>query len=176
MVHYLTIGLLIFNLTLNCFDYRFRGSWTIKIIMWFFLISSFIIQFRTDSLKSIIEKIYFKILLFSPSVLAISWIIPMLGAFICYSFMLLFNTYDHKIIYNDSKYKLSFEEGFLVYDYEFEVYRKNYILEHKIKSILLNDLNFDTIVKVKEVNDSLNIKFIEYDSKKIKDTLIRLKN
>jgi len=171
-IHFFTVGLIIFNIILHFYDINFRGNWTIKVIMWVFLISSFIIQFKTDSLKSAYIKFYFKILFFSPTVLVISWLIPMFGAFVCYSFMLFFNTYDNTIIYNDKNYKLSFEEGFLKYDYEFEVYRKNWIFEHKIKSVLLNEMNFDKIVKVNEENNCLRIKFLE--NAKMKDTLIRI--
>lgn len=174
-VHYSAVGLLLFNLILNYYGYNFRGVWTVKIVMWIFLISSFVIQFKRSSLKLKIEKIYFKILLFSPIALVLSWIVPMFGAFVCYSFMLLFNTYQDKIIYDDSHYKLSYEEGFLKYDYEFEVYRKTFIFEHKIQSVLLNEMNFDKIIKVKEENTFLTIQYVEYGSDELKDTLVSLK-
>ncbi len=173
-VHYLTIGIILFDIIIHLFDFKLRGLWTIKIVMWLYLTSSFLIQFKTELLKSKFEKKYFKILLLSPSVLVISWIIPMLGALICYSFMLLFNTYSDKVIFDNNQYKLNYEEGFLKYDYEFDVYKKNFIFEHKIKSVLLNDLNFDKILKVNEQNNNLKIKFL-YSKTKIKDTLIKLK-
>ncbi len=174
-LHYSTVGLLLFNLILNYYGYYLRGVWTIKIVMWIFLISSFVIQFKRPSLKLKIEKIYFKILLFSPIALVLSWIVPMFGAFVCYSFMLLFNTYEDKIIYDDSNYKLSYEEGFLMYDYEFDVYKKTFIFEHKIQSVLLNEMNFDKIIKVKEENTFLHIQYVEYGSDELKDTLVSLK-
>jgi hypothetical protein len=97
-VHYLTFGLIIFNFIIYWFDFKLRGIWTFKIIMWIYLLYSFVVQFKIDYLKSRVEKNYFKILLYSPSVLAFSWLVPMLGAYLCYSFMLLFNTYYDKVL------------------------------------------------------------------------------
>lgn len=174
-IHYICLSLILFNYTIELFDFNLRGRWTTKIIMWFYLLTSFVIQFKSDFLKSTFEKIYFKILLFFPSIFVISWIIPMIGAYICYSFMLLFNTYKDNVLFDNHQFKICFEEGFLLHDYEFEIYKKNFIFEHKIKSVLLNDMNFDKIISIKEDKEKLNIKFREYDTQKIMDTTINLR-
>ena len=62
-IHYLTFGLIMFSFILKFFDLYLIGNWTTEIIMWFFLITNFVIQFRTEYLKTIFEKTYFKILL-----------------------------------------------------------------------------------------------------------------
>jgi len=140
------------------------------------MISNFTVLININKLTKSIETIYFKILLFSPFILLISWIIPMLGAYICYSFMLLFNTYEDKVFYNDNKYRLSFDEGFLLHDYELKIYKKDFIFERKVKAFLLNEMNFDEITKVEELNQSkLKIEFREIDKQKICDTIISIK-
>ncbi len=149
--HFITVLILLCSYILSCFNIYIRGIWTFEIIMWVFIISNFIIQFQTNYLKSKMEKVYFKCLLFCPSILALTWIIPMLGAYTCYSFMLLFNTYEERVIFNDEKYKLSYDEGFLLHDYELKIYSKNYIFERKVKTFILNDMNFEKISKVEEI-------------------------
>lgn len=174
ILHYSCLILLSFNLILGLFDYSLRGNWTIKLLMWIFLLTSFIIQINPTNLKTKVEKLYFKMLLFAPTLLVVTWIIPMLGALTSYSFMLLFFTSDESVIYQDKQYVLSFEEGFLKHDYEFEVYKNNGIFKHKIKSVLLNEMNFDKIILVEEKQQHLYIKYREYDNQIIKDTLIFL--
>lgn len=165
------------RLILKFFNLYFIGNWTTEIIMWFFLTTNFIIQFRTEYLKTTLEKTYFKILLISPSVLVLTWIIPMLGAYVSYSFMLLFNTYDDKIIYNDTNFKLSYEEGFLLHDNDFEVYKKIFLFEKEIKKVSRDEIDFEKINKVKLLNENqLKIEYIEYGTNIKKDTIINLKN
>jgi hypothetical protein len=176
-IHYLTFGLMMCRLILKFFNLYFIGNWTTEIIMWFFLTTNFIIQFRTEYLKTTLEKTYFKILLISPSVLVLTWIIPMLGAYVSYSFMLLFNTYDDKIIYNDTNFKLSYQEGFLLHDNEFEVYKKIFLFEKEIKKVSRDEIDFEKINKVKLLNENqLKIEYIEYGTNIKKDTIINLKN
>ena len=176
-IHYLTFGLIMCSFILKFFDIYLLGNWTTEIIMWFFLFTNFIVQFRTEYLKTIFEKTYFKILLISPSVLVIPWVFPMLGAYICYSFMLLFNTYEDKLIYNDNNFKLSYEEGFLMHDYEFEVYKKIYLFEKEIKKVSRDEIDFEKINKVKLLNENqIKIEYIEYYTNIKKDTIINIKN
>ena len=50
-IHLLTVGLILVNVLLYFFDLRLRGDWTQPIIMWVFLLSSFILQFHASSMK-----------------------------------------------------------------------------------------------------------------------------
>jgi hypothetical protein len=110
-------------------------------------------------------------------VLVIPWVFPMLGAYICYSFMLLFNTYEDKIIYNDNNFKLSYEERFLMHDDEFEVYKKLYLFEKEIKKVTRDEINFEKINKVKLINENqIEIEYIEFFTRIKKDTVFKIKN
>jgi hypothetical protein len=73
--------------------------------------------------------------------------------------------------------KLSYEEGFLVHDNEFEVYNKIFLFEKEIKKVSRDEIDFEKINKVKLLNENqLKIEYIEYGTNIKKDTIINLKN
>ena len=100
----------------------------------------------------------------------------MLGAFLWYSFMLLFNSYGDKLIYADKELNVRYKSGFLKQEDEFDVYKKQGILENKRITLFRSDINFNCIQKVSENGDFLRIEFTDFDTKQKKDTLIELKN
>lgn len=100
----------------------------------------------------------------------------MLGAFLFYSFMLLFNSYGDKQIYDDKELNVRYKSGFLKQEDEFDVYQKQGILEKKRITLFRSDIDFDYIQKVSEKGNFLRIEFIDFDTKQKKDTLIELKN
>lgn len=175
-IHLLTVGLIFVNIILFFFDLRLRGDWTQPIIMWVFLLSSFILQFHVTSVKSSVVRFYFQCLFYTPLIFVLSFIIPMLGAFLFYSFMLLFNSYGDKQIYDDKELNVRYKSGFLKQEDEFDVYQKQGILEKKRITLFRSDIDFDYIQKVSEKGNFLRIEFIDFDTKQKKDTLIELKN
>ena len=175
-IHLLTVGLIFVNIILYFFDRRLRGDWTQPIIMWVFLLSSFILQFHVSSMKLSAVKFYFQCLFYTPLIFVLSFIIPMLGAFLWYSFMLLFNSYGDKLIYEDKELNVRYKSGFLKQENEFDVYKKQGILENKRITLFWEDIFFDCIHKVSENGDFLRVEFTDFDTKQKKDTLIKLKN
>lgn len=173
-IHLLTVGLIFVNIILYFFDLRLRGDWTQPIIMWVFLLSSFILQFHVTSIQSSVVRFYFQCLFYTPLISVLTFIIPMLGAFLFYSFMLLFNSYGDKKIYEDKELNVRYKSGFLKQEDEFDVYRKKGILENKRITLFRSDINFDYIQKVSEKGDFLRIEFTDFDTKQMKDTFIEL--
>jgi hypothetical protein len=91
--------------------------------------------------------------------------------------MLLFNTYEDKIIYNDNNFKLNYEERFLMYSDEFEVYSKIFLFEKEIKKVSRDEINFEKINKVKWLNENqIKIEYLEYFTKIKKDTVLNINN
>jgi hypothetical protein len=76
--------------------------------------------------------------------------------------------------YDNNLYTLSFEEGFLMHDYDIEIYRKNFLFEHKVKSVILNEMNFNKIIHITQKDNFLKIKFTDNEAN-IKDTLLNLR-
>ncbi len=175
-IHLLTVGLIFVNMILYFFDLRLRGDWTQPIIMWVFLLSSFILQFHVSSMKLSAVKFYFQCLFYTPLIFVLSFIIPMLGAFLWYSFMLLFNSYGDKLIYEDKELNVRYKSGFLRQENEFDVYRKQGIIEKKRITLFWEDIYFNSVQKVSENGDFLSIEFTDFDTKQKKDTLIDLGN
>ncbi|MEN9987701.1 MAG: hypothetical protein RLZZ585_740 [Bacteroidota bacterium] len=175
-IHLLTFGLILVNIILYFFDLRLRGDWTQPIIMWVFLLSSFILQFHASSMKLSAVKFYFQCLFYTPLIFVLSFINPMLGAFLWYSFMLLFNSYGDKQIYEDKELNVRYKSGFLMQENEFDVYKKQGIIENNRITLFREDICFDYVQKVSENGDFLRIEFTDFDTKQKKDTLIELKN
>jgi hypothetical protein len=174
-IHYFVLISILIIIILIPFGLYFRGEWTNEIIMWIFLFSNFIIQFNVESLKTEFEKVYFKVILFSPLVLIVSWIIPMFGLLISYNFIFLFNHYE-EIIYNDNELKFSYEEKLFNYHNEFLVYKKGYLFEKEIRYISRDEVDFEKITKAKLLNNhKIQIEFIESETKLKKEIILDLK-
>lgn len=173
-LHYSLLAICLGLLIMSNFGFFLSSIWSTKIIAWAFLISACFIIVNRHTINNQFERTYVNILFFSPLLLIITWVIPMLGAWTCYSFSLFFYTDNSTIAFNDKNYMLKFEEGFLVYDYDPTLFIKYGIIQKKNKDIELNNWNFERNIEIKSINeDTILIKYFD-QSKLLKDTLIKL--
>lgn len=168
----LAIGFLLVILSL--FGYSLSSIWLPKILAWIYLITGCIMLInRRHSVKRV-EKKYTNFLFYSPVILIVSWVTPMLGIWICYSFSLFFYTDESTIVFNDKNYLVKFEEGFLVYDYDPSLFKKHGIIQRRMKDLVLKEWNFERNIEIIEVDEnSIQIKYYNQRNTGI-DTLINI--
>lgn len=151
--HFVVFFLLILFLVLNILGISLIWLWGIKVLAWIWLLSVCLIVVFKRSSYSNNQKGYSDIFLFFPLGLIVSWIIPMLGALICYTFSLFFNTYDSSIVYEDKNFLLKLDRGFLVYDHEPTLYKKKTFIMIKVNEFELPNWNFETPFAIVELPD-----------------------
>lgn len=169
---FFAIGFLL--LIMSLFGYYLSSIWSTKIIAWIYLLTACFMLINRRQIGNGIEKTYTDILFYSPLVMIVGWVLPMLGFWICYSFSLFFYTDESTIAFNDKNYMLIFEEGFLVYDYDPTLFKKYGIFQKKMNDIELNEWNFKRNIEIIGVDEnSVRIKYFN-ERKMEMDTLIKL--
>ncbi len=172
--NYFFFGIGFLLMVMSLFGYYLSSIWSAKIIAWIYLITACFMLVIRRQIGNGIEKTYIDILFYSPMVLIVGWIIPMLGVWICYSFSLFFYTDESTIAFNDKNYMLKFEEGFLVYDYDPTLFKKYGIFQKKMKDIELHEWNFENKFEIiGEGENSVRVKYFTEKKSEI-DTLINL--
>lgn len=111
VLKYLNYSSLIYCITMcfiyYSFDIGFRGIWTSRIVLFFTILSSFILKFiLAPSVLMKFEKKYFTFTSYIPAGLLGLNAIPLLGLFLIWGYSApLFNPYD-KIIFEDKKIRI----------------------------------------------------------------------
>ena len=173
-LHYFFLSAAVLLIILAQFEIYLNSIIFTKIIAMILLITGLFLSIFRDQYVRLIEKIYFRVVFYSPLILLISFIYPMFGIVVSYNFSLFFWSDLSTIVYNDENYMLKLEEGFLVYDFDPTLSEKGFIFRKEIQDIDLSDWNFEKDLEISQIDDfSIRLNFGDEDDKR-RDTIIYL--
>ena len=126
--HFVVMGAIVFFWMLSKFGIHINANYLSESLAWMWLLSAcaMIVSYRFT--KHFMQQSYLNVLLFSPLLLIISWIIPMFGFLVNYSFADKFYPIREEIYFNDANYQIRFDHILLGFDYGGELWEKRGLL------------------------------------------------